>query len=213
MRRFTITLHHTGVFVQNPLKYVQGETTVIKDINIEGMSISQLREIIDRFVNGSPKIYYYAKPGTTLSREHYGYDVMNMVTDDHAPLPDAPLVDVYVSLDEKRDIDVSICASKRKLKKAPVVMCSITYANATEEGACKTPTKDKEHYSKLWEYRQVVLESNLGSICHLDIDEHEDGCFSDDLDLDDGDGATIISDGHKVKGFLSKFITPKNDSV
>ncbi|GJT42752.1 zinc finger, CCHC-type containing protein [Tanacetum coccineum] len=32
-----------------------------------------------------------------------------------------------------------------------------------------------EHYGRLWEYRQVVLESNPGSICHLDVDFNDDG--------------------------------------
>ncbi|GJW09798.1 hypothetical protein Tco_1575625 [Tanacetum coccineum] len=34
-----------------------------------------------------------------------------------------------------------------------------------------------EHCSKLWEYRQVVLESNPGSTCHLDVDEDEGRLF------------------------------------
>ncbi|GJT43369.1 hypothetical protein Tco_0952084 [Tanacetum coccineum] len=122
MTRFMTTLHHNGVFIQNPLKYVHGETYVIKDINFEGMNVNQLREIIDRFVNGSPKTYYYAKPGTTLVRgiteiksasdiedfmtlgyqngfkidlyaEHHGYDVMEMVRDDNFPMPNEHLVE------------------------------------------------------------------------------------------------------------------------
>ncbi|GKA49751.1 calcium/proton exchanger, partial [Tanacetum coccineum] len=56
-----------------------------------------------------------------------------------------------------------------------------------------------EHYNRLWEYRQAVLESNPGSTCHLDVEDDEGIAYfkSDDLELDDGDGATIISDGHK----------------
>ncbi|GJU55890.1 hypothetical protein Tco_1229604 [Tanacetum coccineum] len=61
------------------------------------MNGNQLRDIIDRFVNGSPKSYYYAKPGTTLVRdlyaEHHGYDVMAMVRDDNFPMPKEHLVD------------------------------------------------------------------------------------------------------------------------
>ncbi|GKD88059.1 hypothetical protein Tco_1359213 [Tanacetum coccineum] len=91
------------------------------------MSVRQLREIIDRFVNDSPKTFYYAKPGTTLVRgiteiksdfdiddfmticyqngfkidlyvEHHGYDVTKMVRN---PTLDAPLVDDYVSSNEE----------------------------------------------------------------------------------------------------------------
>ena len=32
-----------------------------------------------------------------------------------------------------------------------------------------------EHYSRLWEYRQAILESNPGSTCHLDLEEKSDG--------------------------------------
>ncbi|GJT69520.1 hypothetical protein Tco_1028806 [Tanacetum coccineum] len=135
MRRFTTTLHHNGVFIQNPLKYVHGETYVIKDINFEGMSVNELREIIDRFVNGSSKTYYYAKPGTTLVRgiteiksefdidnfitlgyqngfkidlyaEHHGYNVMAMVRDDNFPMPNAPLVEDHASLDEEECVTI-----------------------------------------------------------------------------------------------------------
>ncbi|GKC60244.1 retrovirus-related pol polyprotein from transposon TNT 1-94 [Tanacetum coccineum] len=31
-----------------------------------------------------------------------------------------------------------------------------------------------EHYNKLWEYRQVVLESNLGSTCYLETEDRDD---------------------------------------
>ncbi|GKA66286.1 uncharacterized protein Tco_0766094 [Tanacetum coccineum] len=31
-----------------------------------------------------------------------------------------------------------------------------------------------EHYNKLWEYRQVVLESNPGSACHLETEDKDD---------------------------------------
>ncbi|GJW65916.1 splicing factor [Tanacetum coccineum] len=91
-----------------------------------------------------------------------------------------------------------------------------------------------EHYGKLWEYRQAVLESNPGSTCHKDQEVLEDdgkihftrmedaktinvpyllwavikvenknnwcwfmSLLCDDLDLQDGLGITIISDGHK----------------
>ncbi|GKC09059.1 hypothetical protein Tco_1000669 [Tanacetum coccineum] len=32
-----------------------------------------------------------------------------------------------------------------------------------------------EHYSKLWEYRQAVLEYNPGSTCHLETEDKDDG--------------------------------------
>ncbi|GKA35892.1 calcium/proton exchanger [Tanacetum coccineum] len=83
-----------------------------------------------------------------------------------------------------------------------------------------------EHYGKLYQYRQALLESNPGSTCRLDVDESANGsatfrriyiCFKgvkdgwlagcrkgwflhllhDDLSLNDGNGITIISDSHK----------------
>ncbi|GJV82318.1 hypothetical protein Tco_1522216 [Tanacetum coccineum] len=91
MRRFTTTLHHNGVFIQNPLKYVHGETYVIKDINFEGMSVNQLREIIDRLKKWV-KIDLYV--------EHHGYDVMAMVRDDNFPMPNAHLVEDHADEEE-----------------------------------------------------------------------------------------------------------------
>ncbi|GJR62900.1 calcium/proton exchanger [Tanacetum coccineum] len=32
-----------------------------------------------------------------------------------------------------------------------------------------------DHYSKIWQYRQAVLDSNSGSTCHIDLEEKEDG--------------------------------------
>ena len=32
-----------------------------------------------------------------------------------------------------------------------------------------------EHYGKLWEYRQAILDSNPGSTCHLDVDFNDQG--------------------------------------
>nr|GEW52986.1 hypothetical protein [Tanacetum cinerariifolium] len=32
-----------------------------------------------------------------------------------------------------------------------------------------------DHYSKIWQYRQVVLDSNPGSTCHINLEEKDDG--------------------------------------
>nr|GEV02810.1 ORFIII-like polyprotein [Tanacetum cinerariifolium] len=32
-----------------------------------------------------------------------------------------------------------------------------------------------DHYSKIWKYRQAVLDSNPGSTCHIDLEEKDDG--------------------------------------
>ncbi|GJX80913.1 hypothetical protein Tco_0329062 [Tanacetum coccineum] len=81
-----------------------------------------------------------------------------------------------------------------------------------------------EHYGKLYQYRQALLDSNPGSTCRLDVDESANGdannqmypiawavvrvenaynrgwflhLLHDDLSLNDGNGITIISDSHK----------------
>ncbi|GKB70745.1 hypothetical protein Tco_0932157 [Tanacetum coccineum] len=51
----------------------------------------------------------------------------------------------------------------------------------------------KEHYGRLWEYRQAILDSNPGSTCELDDEETS----YEDLNLQKGEGLTIISDSHK----------------
>ncbi|GKB18896.1 hypothetical protein Tco_0852819, partial [Tanacetum coccineum] len=47
-----------------------------------------------------------------------------------------------------------------------------------------------EHYGKLYQYRQALLDSNPGSTCRLDVDESSNS-------LNYGNGITIISDSHK----------------
>ncbi|GJU57555.1 calcium/proton exchanger [Tanacetum coccineum] len=47
-----------------------------------------------------------------------------------------------------------------------------------------------EHYGRLYQYRQALLDSNPGSTCRLDVEESSNG-------LNDENGITIISDSHK----------------
>ncbi|GJU85922.1 calcium/proton exchanger [Tanacetum coccineum] len=87
-----------------------------------------------------------------------------------------------------------------------------------------------EHYGKLWEYRQAVLDSNPGSTCELltvmgrdannqmypitwaivDVENTNNWCWflsllADDLQLKKGLELTIISDSHK--GLLKQYQT------
>ncbi|GKE10943.1 multidrug resistance-associated protein 5, partial [Tanacetum coccineum] len=124
-----------------------------------------------------------------------------------------------------RDLSIGRCASKKKLSQCKRAKQLALYEH---EGGLI------EHYGKLWEYRQAVLESNPGSTCHIDQEVLEDdgkihftrmedaktinvpyllwavvkvenknnwcwflSLLCDDLDLQDGLGITIISDGHK----------------
>ncbi|GJV28871.1 hypothetical protein Tco_1385319 [Tanacetum coccineum] len=62
-----------------------------------------------------------------------------------------------------------------------------------------------EHYAKLYQYKQAILDSNPGFTCTLDVVESDRTIgalrflhlLHDDLCLNDGTGITIISDSHK----------------
>ncbi|GKE60651.1 hypothetical protein Tco_1511018, partial [Tanacetum coccineum] len=68
MKHLTVTLHHDGVFVPNPLKYVLGYTLTINDTHFEEMPVSDLFDVIDRLVASPTKRLYYVIPRTTLTR-------------------------------------------------------------------------------------------------------------------------------------------------
>ncbi|PWA95914.1 hypothetical protein CTI12_AA045570 [Artemisia annua] len=68
MGDITVNLYHDGVFVPNPLKYMQGECQVINDVRFEEMPIGEVFEVVRRLVLNPPKRLYYRIPGTTLTR-------------------------------------------------------------------------------------------------------------------------------------------------
>ncbi|GKF72740.1 hypothetical protein Tco_0208854, partial [Tanacetum coccineum] len=68
MKLLNVTLHHDGVFIPNPLKYVLGLTMIINDTWFEEMPVSELFEFVDRLVASPTKRLYYVVPGTTLTR-------------------------------------------------------------------------------------------------------------------------------------------------
>nr|GEY07352.1 hypothetical protein [Tanacetum cinerariifolium] len=68
MNLLTVTLHHDGVFVSNPLKCVLGSTMIINDTQFEEMPVSELFDVIDRLVVSPTKRLDYVVPGTTLTR-------------------------------------------------------------------------------------------------------------------------------------------------
>ena len=45
-RVFTVNLHHDGAFVPSPLRYLEGNEKQITDIDFEGMSFTDFREVI-----------------------------------------------------------------------------------------------------------------------------------------------------------------------
>jgi hypothetical protein len=67
MGDITVRLHHDGVFVPNPLKYITGELQIINDIQFEEMEVDDLFQVVERLVVYKPIGLYFSIPGTTLS--------------------------------------------------------------------------------------------------------------------------------------------------
>nr|GEZ41548.1 splicing factor [Tanacetum cinerariifolium] len=64
---FTVNLHHDGIFAPIPLKYAHGDEKQITDINFEGMSYVQFRDIIIHLVHGIVYKLYYSPIKTPLN--------------------------------------------------------------------------------------------------------------------------------------------------
>ncbi|GJW58169.1 hypothetical protein Tco_0104900 [Tanacetum coccineum] len=67
MGDLSITLHHDGVFVPNPCKYVNGRIKVLNETRFEEMQVGELFEIINKLTLSNAKHIYYCLPGTTLT--------------------------------------------------------------------------------------------------------------------------------------------------
>lgn len=66
-RVFTVNLKHDGCFVCQPFGYVEGDEKQITDIDFEGMSFVEVREIVRRLVHAPLVRMYYCKVGIPLS--------------------------------------------------------------------------------------------------------------------------------------------------
>ncbi|GJW15587.1 hypothetical protein Tco_0019720 [Tanacetum coccineum] len=104
---FTIYLKYDGIFITNPLSYVEGTSREINDINFDGMSFNILVEIINKLMPGnchSVKRLYYCKTGTTLAlgikEMKYDKDVEDMLNDGY---DNGNMIDLFV---EHYDYDV-----------------------------------------------------------------------------------------------------------
>ena len=64
---FTVNLHHDGAFIPSPLRYVDGDEKQITDIDFEGMTFSDFREIIRHLVHGIVHRLYYCPIRTPLN--------------------------------------------------------------------------------------------------------------------------------------------------
>ncbi|PWA39335.1 hypothetical protein CTI12_AA572830 [Artemisia annua] len=118
MVNFTINLYHDGVFVSNPLQYLEGDHRIVEDIDFQGLIFSEFFPLMRRLILVSPQSFYYIKPGVPLNIglkelkkdehlaefviaaiendckmdlycEHNGYNVMEMVKDGNLVSPDS----------------------------------------------------------------------------------------------------------------------------
>ncbi|GJS99798.1 calcium/proton exchanger [Tanacetum coccineum] len=298
MGDLNVTLHHDGVFVPNPLKYVCGFLKILNDIRFEEMQIGELFEIINRLVLNNVKHIYYCLPDNTLTRgirklkkdidmvefirigyendkqmdlfiEHDVYDVLEYTANDNLvaknlseneelnvsdydgeldpqnvdfhtkgekgvhferlfiddpfltklvgnenfigarsdPMPF--LIDNYNAEEDGSEVDIIDLIYKKKLRKTKKrikkrvnvkwvkrIRKKVKCKRAKQFALYEHENGLIEHYNKLWEYRNVVLESNLGSTCHIDQVLHDDDGqihFSRLMVLE----KTVILDAHK----------------
>nr|GEV84966.1 hypothetical protein CTI12_AA098400 [Tanacetum cinerariifolium] len=97
---FTIYLKYDGIFITNPLSYVEGISREINDINFNGMSFNILVEIINKLMPGnchSIKRLYYCKTSTTLAlgvkELKYDKDVEDMLNDGY---DNGNMIDLFI---------------------------------------------------------------------------------------------------------------------
>nr|GEU56700.1 hypothetical protein [Tanacetum cinerariifolium] len=132
---FTVNLHHDGVFICNPIKYVHGELKQITDIDFEGMSLNDFHDVASHLVLMTIRRLYYCsiksevKDGikelktykdvedflrvgyenkwfVNLYTEHHDYDVLHFLTHE-GNVNGIPFEssDKYESSDEVEGID------------------------------------------------------------------------------------------------------------
>ncbi|GJT67546.1 hypothetical protein Tco_1019026 [Tanacetum coccineum] len=107
--------------------------------------------------------------------EHNGYDIMEKIQDQIAPK------DLSVKPPFKCNADDYAHSTHENLEDLKDI---VDFKVEGEENVCKRAKACSlydhegglvEHYSKLWEYRQAVLESNPSSTCQLETKDRDDG--------------------------------------
>ncbi|GJR80222.1 hypothetical protein Tco_0151007 [Tanacetum coccineum] len=98
---FTVNLYHDGLFICNPLRYVEGDVKQITDVNFYGMTFNDLREVVKCLVHG-----YENRMCVDLYVDHHDYDVLDFLLEETSD-PDliSESSDEYCSDDESEDID------------------------------------------------------------------------------------------------------------
>nr|GEX37696.1 hypothetical protein CTI12_AA159120 [Tanacetum cinerariifolium] len=254
MVTFMVDLYHDGLFASNPLRLVLEKPLSFFYV-LPGVPMNiGLRPICnDEQLNDFVQALFENNCHLDMYTEHQGYEVLEMINDDrhcedkrkvgegssHKDLGKGSAGGSFDKGNGKLGKDRSE-PSKNSIRSKFMINVSL--------GQCKRAKQatlfDHEgglidHYSKIWQYRQAVLDSNPGSTCHIDLEEKDDGltyfkriyllttmgrdannqmfpiawvvvgvenknnrCWflsllSDDLNLNDGAGLIVISDGHK----------------
>ncbi|GJX57668.1 hypothetical protein Tco_0287565 [Tanacetum coccineum] len=221
---FTVKLYHDEVFQVNPLEYVHFESRVINDVSFDGMSFKDFFATIRRLVihNGydimgmideelhPKKPVSYVDSDSDVETNHPLDDVAHVVEqfeheiEGSVNIPRMTTDDPWLNkLNDHnkllafcgRDVSEGKCAG---LKDVILGQCQ----RAKQCALFDHGRGLVEQYSKLWQYRQAIFDTNPGSTCELETkvnDEDEKLYFRrDDLNLGDEGGINIISDGHKT---------------
>ncbi|GJR84383.1 hypothetical protein Tco_0155168 [Tanacetum coccineum] len=72
---FIVNLHHDGIFIASPLRYVKGDLKQITDIDFEGIKELKINSDVQDFV----RVGYENKWFVDLYVEHFDYDVMDFI--------------------------------------------------------------------------------------------------------------------------------------
>ncbi|GJU64758.1 putative reverse transcriptase domain-containing protein, partial [Tanacetum coccineum] len=91
---FTVNLHHDGIFIPSPLRYVQGDLKQITDIDFE-----------DSDVQDFVRVGYKNKWFVDLYVEHFDYDVMDFINEEANGVLSDGSSDEYYSTDEIEEFD------------------------------------------------------------------------------------------------------------
>nr|GEX70570.1 splicing factor [Tanacetum cinerariifolium] len=103
---FIVNLHHDGIFIPSPLRYLQGDLKQITDIDFEGMSFDVFHDIIKPLVHGIVyRVGYENKWFVDLYVKHFDYDVMDFINEEANGVLSDGSSDEYYSSDEIKEFD------------------------------------------------------------------------------------------------------------
>nr|GEX72220.1 splicing factor [Tanacetum cinerariifolium] len=98
---FTVNLHHDGIFIASPLRYVQGDLKQINGIDFKGIKGLKTDSDVQYFV----RVRYENKWFVDLYVEHFDYDVMDFINEEANGVLSDGSSDIYYSIDEIEEID------------------------------------------------------------------------------------------------------------